>query len=284
MVIFEYIKKILQFIEETDTWPFVVMLMMLIVFFVIKDIRYKSGAYYKITKNSYFKIARDKGKHGEYLTYKYLRHMEGYGAKFLFNAYIPKPDGTTTEIDVLMICPKGIFVFESKNYSGWIFGDESRATWYQTLPRGRGRSHKEHFLNPLMQNGEHIKHLQRYVDGDIPIRSVIVFSDRCKLKNVQIQSKNVFVINRYDIAYVIASFYDHNPTVLQKEEILKIYDDLYPFTQVEEKVKEAHVANIRNKRNGRRVRRVQCVPTNDCTNAKYHQSAQEQKKTPLKME
>lgn len=39
----------------------------------------------------------------------------------LRNIYVPY-NGKTSEIDVLMIREKGIFVFESKNYSGWIFG------------------------------------------------------------------------------------------------------------------------------------------------------------------
>ena len=35
-----------------------------------------------------------------------------------------KEDGETSEVDLIFITQKGIFVFESKNYSGWIFGDE----------------------------------------------------------------------------------------------------------------------------------------------------------------
>ena len=96
--------------------------------------KYRKSAYYQITKNSYLSVLLDKGKYGEYLTYKYLKHLEADGAKFLFNTYIPKGNEGTTEIDVLMICKKGIFVFESKNYSGWIFGSEQQLYWYQTLP------------------------------------------------------------------------------------------------------------------------------------------------------
>lgn len=42
------------------------------------------------------------------------------------NLYLPKEDGSTTEIDLIMLSETGILVFESKNYSGWIFGDEKR--------------------------------------------------------------------------------------------------------------------------------------------------------------
>ena len=94
----------------------------------------------------------NKGRYGEYLIYKYLKGHEINGAMFLFNVYVPKENGETSEIDVIMIHHKGIFVFESKNYSGWIFGSETQRMWTQTLPKGRKRSHKESFYNPIIQN------------------------------------------------------------------------------------------------------------------------------------
>ena len=38
-------------------------------------------------------------------------------------------NGKKTEIDVLMIYKSGIYVFESKNYGGWIYGDQYEDTW-----------------------------------------------------------------------------------------------------------------------------------------------------------
>ena len=49
----------------------------------------------------------------------------------LKNLYVPL-QGKTTEIDLLMIHEKGIFVFESKNYSGWIFGSSDQLNWTQS--------------------------------------------------------------------------------------------------------------------------------------------------------
>lgn len=40
------------------------------------------------------------------------------------NCYIPNRSGDKTEIDMIMLCQKGIYVIENKNYSGWIFGNE----------------------------------------------------------------------------------------------------------------------------------------------------------------
>lgn len=56
----------------------------------------------------------DVGSYGEYCIFKLLKSYESQGAKFLFNVYLPKGENETTEIDVLMICSQGIYVFESK--------------------------------------------------------------------------------------------------------------------------------------------------------------------------
>lgn len=149
----------------------------------------------------------DKGKYGEYLTYKYLNKYEKNGCEFLFNAYIPKKDDENTEIDVMMISPKGIFVFESKNYSGWIFGNEKQRMWTQTLPSGRNIT-KEQFFNPIIQNKTHIKYLRKIVGDDIPIHSIIVFSERCELKKVRVESQNVHVIKRNSLAKCVSMICD----------------------------------------------------------------------------
>ena len=218
-----------------------------------ETIEYKNGVYCKLTKLPYRSVKRDTGRYGEYLTYKRLKKFENSGAKFLFNVYVPKEDGETTEIDVLMICAKGIFVFESKNYSGWIFGSESQKNWYQTLPTGRGRSRKEPFFNPIMQNRAHIKHLKALLGEQVPMRSMIVFSDRCTLKSVQIKNSDVKVINRYNVASVVLDLYNKSSAVLSDCDITSLYEKLYPYSQVDDAVKSQHIADIQKHQTSRSV-------------------------------
>lgn len=207
--------------------------------------KYKNSSYYQITKLPYHSVRHDSGRYGEYLTYKNLENFENEGAKFLFNIYLPKEDGKTTEIDILMISSKGIFVFESKNYSGWIFGSEEQKNWYQTLATGRGKSHKEHFYNPIMQNRSHIKYLKAFLGEQIPMRSIIVFSDRCKLKNIKIKSNDICVVNRYNVAPVVSGIFKQTPNdLLNETEINNLFNKLYPYTQVDENIKKEHVDNI----------------------------------------
>lgn len=210
--------------------------------------QYTKCAYYLITKNSPLQLYFDKGKLGEYMTYKRLKNMEREGAKFLFNLYIPKGEDETTEIDVLMLHPKGMFVFESKNYSGWIFGSEHQRNWYQTLPQGRGKSHKEVFYNPVMQNRTHIKHLKELLGDAIPMYSIITFSERCTLKKVDIQTQDVQVINRQNVRDVVMSICaQYSNTLLSEDQIQELFDKLYPHTQVDAAVKLQHVENIEKK-------------------------------------
>ncbi|MCI8388260.1 MAG: NERD domain-containing protein [Clostridiales bacterium] len=197
---------------------------------------------------------RDTGMLGEYMTYRELKTYEADNGKFLFNLYIPKGDDATTEIDLILICSKGIFVFESKNYSGWIFGNENQSRWCQTLPNGKGRSQKEYFYNPIMQNRTHIKKLEALLsedsqiyDAKVPVYSAIVFSNRCELKKITLTSNQAIVVNRYNIKEAINNI--QTQSELNTTNIAAIYDKLYPYTQVSDSVKKAHIENIKtNKR------------------------------------
>jgi hypothetical protein len=211
-----------------------------------KNKKYKKTAYYQITKNLFSDVKGDAGRYGEYLIYKRLQHLENEGGKFLFNIYVPKTYYETTEVDLLLICSKGLVVFESKNFSGWIFGNETHKSWTQTLPISRGQSHKERFYNPIMQNAAHIKHLEPFVGKNVPMWSVIVFSDECTLKDITVKSGNVRVINCYDVGSVIDEICGKVQTdYLTQMEIDDIYNRLYPHTQIGPEERERHAESVR---------------------------------------
>ncbi|MEG1947342.1 MAG: NERD domain-containing protein [Lachnospiraceae bacterium] len=222
----------------------IVAAMILLSIYSIKNHQFKQTSYYKITRNSFSSTRHDLGRNGEYLTYKNLKNYEKNGGKFLFNCYLPKENGETTEIDVLLIDKDGVFVFESKNYSGWIFGDEKCKTWTQMLPQNKGHAHKEYFLNPIMQNQLHIRWLKKQIEEEIPVHSVIVFSERCMLKKVSVESSDIFVINRDEIVSTVKKIGKRQKDKLTTEEISSIYELLYPYTQATEAQKEQHIANI----------------------------------------
>lgn len=90
---------------------------------------------------------------------------------------IPSGSGTT-QIDHIYVSVFGIFVVETKNYTGWIFGGEKQAHWTQTIYREKHR-----FQNPLRQNYAHIKALAALLKlPESVFHSVVVFTGDCELK------------------------------------------------------------------------------------------------------
>ena len=90
----------------------------------------------------------------------------------LTNLYIPTAKGGTTEIDLVAFTNRGLLVLETKNYSGTIHGDEDSDQWFASV-----YTQNNYFHNPLKQNATHTKYLDKVVAVNIPIYSIIVFSD-----------------------------------------------------------------------------------------------------------
>ncbi len=224
-------------------WIFLV-IVLLSLLYIIQKKQYEKTEYYQQTKNPYRSVQFNKGRLGEFYIYKYLKSLAGY-KRYLFNLYIPKNNGETTELDVVLLHESGIYVFESKNYSGWIFGTESQQYWTQTLPVGRGGSQKNQFYNPILQNKGHLKWIQIFLDDQtLPFYSYIVFSDRCTLKNITLTSAKHYVINRYNLLSAVQQNIAKTGIQLSPEKIDNLFEKLYPFTQIEEAEKMAHITNI----------------------------------------
>ena len=185
------------------------------------------------------------GKRGEKLTERELRLVSllGRKGKTLRNVYIPKDNGETSEIDVLFISQKGVFVFESKNYSGWIFGSENSQYWTATLPNGQ----KNRFYNPIRQNRTHLIWLKWYIGDEVPLFSVIVFSERCELKKIELTSTDVRVIQRDKTYSTVRDIWEASPDKLSDGEIDRIFEELKQLTNVSKEVKASHVQDIRQK-------------------------------------
>lgn len=228
-----------------------ILLLLIVVFFIIyivKKSQYEKTEYYHQTKNSYLKLWFDKGLLGEFYIYKYLKPLSGY-KRYLFNLYLPKGNEETTELDVVLLHESGIYIFESKNYSGWIFGTESQQYWTQTLPAGKGRSQKRQFYNPIIQNKGHLKWLQTFLsDQTLPYYSYIVFSDRCTLKNVTLTTGKHYVVNRYNLLSGIQKNIAKTGRQLSPDKIDILFKKLYPLTQIEEVEKIRHIKNIEQKK------------------------------------
>lgn len=182
------------------------------------------------------------GRRGEKLTERELKLVKllGRDGKVLRNVYVPKDNGETSEIDVLFVTQKGIFVIESKNYSGWVFGNEADRNWTVSLPNGQ----KNRFYNPIKQNRSHVKWLAKYLGDNTPLFSVVVFSERCELKKVTVESDDASVVKRDRLYATVRRIWDNAEDVFGDEEVESLYERLRVLTNVDEAAKRAHVANI----------------------------------------
>ena len=95
----------------------------------------------------------------------------------IHNVIVPASDGTT-QIDHVVISVYGVFVIETKNMMGWIFGRERDERWCQSI-----YGKKFHFQNPLRQNYRHTRCLADFLD--IPhelLHSIVIFVGDCEFK------------------------------------------------------------------------------------------------------
>lgn len=90
---------------------------------------------------------------------------------------LPTADGTT-QIDHVIVSEFGVFVIETKNLRGWIFGQPNQRQWTQKIFK-----HSNRFQNPLHQNYKHVKELQALLGlEDDQIHSLVVFVGDSKFK------------------------------------------------------------------------------------------------------
>lgn len=90
----------------------------------------------------------------------------------------------STQIDHIVVSPFGIFVIETKNHKGMIFGDSQGEVWTQVLVGRRGGHHT--FYSPVKQNEGHVRHLSKQIKVPVSdMTGIIVFTNpEANLMNV----------------------------------------------------------------------------------------------------
>ena len=180
------------------------------------------------------------GKVGENRTLSIVQSINS-NFRVIQNLFIPAGNGGYTEIDTVLITDKCIFVLETKNYSGWIFGDEKSKHWMQVLYQRRHQ-----FYNPIMQNATHIRYLQKQIGYKIPIFSIIAFSNRCIFKKMDVYSDRIKVCHLNNLANVIRETNDSINFFITNDEMNNIRMKLEAFINVDETIRKKHIEYIKN--------------------------------------
>jgi hypothetical protein len=160
-----------------------------ILIFLFDFITFYTTQYKEKSGYSFVKMYFDKGNYGEFILYRKMIRVFGKKS-VLINIYLDNENTDLTEIDVLAISRKGIYIFEMKNYSGYIYGSEHDRHWTQVL----NKWNKNKFYNPLRQNYAHTKAVENYLQVTEEILvPIIVFSNNSKLSKINISpNQNVF--------------------------------------------------------------------------------------------
>ena len=119
----------------------------------------------------FFKSPFGKGLLGEMLVnFAVNVRLDKQKYHLIKNVTLPIEDGTT-QIEHIVVSEFGLFVIETKNMKGWIFGSENGKTWTQSIYK-----HKSTFQNPLHQNYKHTKTIESILGiDDSKVFSVVTF-------------------------------------------------------------------------------------------------------------
>lgn len=162
--------------------------------------------------------------------------------QMLRNVYIPTKDGATSEIDLLAISKKGLFIFECKNYGGNIYGDARRRKWVQYVGKK-----KSYFYSPLLQNKNHAKHLEEFLaerNAVVPVVPIIATIARGNWKVRNLGSGDYLL--GYNCHF--DKIYNGMPdSEAMAKHFKKILGELTPLSRPGEDVKEKHIENIHKK-------------------------------------
>ncbi len=146
--------------------------------------------------------------------------------------------GGTTQIDHILVSIYGIFVIETKNMKGWIFGDERSPRWTQMVFRK-----KSQFQNPLHQNYRHVKALSEFLDfPEAFFHSVVFFIGDCKFKTPMPPN----VLCRGIIPYIR----DFRDQLLSTQEVEGILARLSQARDEPIVTRKTHVAGLRERHGG----------------------------------
>ena len=153
----------------------------------------------------------------------------------LLNDVMLQTDKGTTQVDHILVSVYGIFVIETKNYKGWIYGGEYAEQWTQNI-----YGNKSKFLNPLRQNYGHVVSLMQLLN--LPMEAfipIVAFAGSATLK---VKSKQP-VIYFADIKKVVLQYQNKR---FSEEEIVKLAESIsYGKMDVSLVERVQHVKNIK---------------------------------------
>lgn len=109
------------------------------------------------------------GGFGEWMAKIYSKVIPG--ALVLHDVLIDGAEGYTSQIDLVLVGNRGVYVVEVKSFTdARIYGDTNKSKWYYY-----NHGKKYEIYSPLRQNKKHVEYLKAFLKdfGNVPIFSII---------------------------------------------------------------------------------------------------------------
>jgi len=152
-----------------------------------------------------------------------------------------KDNRRSTQIDHIVITRAGIFVIETKNHSGKIYGSQTGAEWTQYLSNG-DIQHK--LRNPIIQNQGHIKWLYNNLKSIAKLDwfvSIVVFVDA----QIFVETTSAVV----DIDGLKNILSTTKEQIITTQQMQAVHQKLLKLKDTSTITKDQHIANIHNMKN-----------------------------------
>ena len=121
------------------------------------------------------------GAKGEALVAKKLNRYKNENDRLLNDVVLLDSKGESYQIDHIFINKNGIWIIETKNWSGRIYGSDEQKEWTQVLAYGK---EKHRHYSPVKQNLTHVNKILKVLKGKTAIIPLVVFVS-ADISNVQ---------------------------------------------------------------------------------------------------
>ena len=173
---------------------------------------------------------------GAYAEYRVARRLSRLPKEYhVFNDVYIRSGGRSVQIDHIVISPYGVFVLETKNYKGWVYGSENAEHWTQNI-----YGHKYQLYNPVRQNASHVGAICNLLritrDKTIPI---VVFAGSA---TVHCSANYYYVVYMSQLRRVINQ---HKSVLLSDDQVLQMTEKLAGALVTDKNRRRKHVQEVR---------------------------------------
>ena len=167
-------------------------------------------------------------------------------------------NNNSTQIDYIVVSQYGIFVIETKNIHGKVYGSENAEYWTQYLPdwgyKRFGATQEHKLRNPIWQNNGHVKAVRRLLSNpNVPIFGIVAFPNETDL----------YVHCEYPVRYwhdVVPFIESHTELCLGSDEVESITELIRSYNHLGKEARFSHIANVK----GNEARRDAMVSSGKC--------------------